>query len=58
MAKLFRVIDEQTWLSCTVPRHLLRTADVMLLARGIYSEKAFDRMPILDDLLGAVGRRR
>jgi hypothetical protein len=24
MAKLFRVIDEQTWLSCTVPRHLLR----------------------------------
>jgi hypothetical protein len=24
MAKLFRVIDEDTWLSCTVPRHLLR----------------------------------
>jgi hypothetical protein len=24
MAKLFRVIDEHTWLSCTVPRHLLR----------------------------------
>ena len=24
MAKLFRVIDEQTWLSCTVPRHQLR----------------------------------
>ena len=24
MAKLFRVIDEYTWLSCTVPRHLLR----------------------------------
>ena len=24
MTKLFRVIDEHTWLSCTVPRHLLR----------------------------------
>jgi hypothetical protein len=24
MAKLFRVIDEHTWLSCTVPRHMLR----------------------------------
>jgi hypothetical protein len=24
VAKLFRVIDEHTWLSCTVPRHLLR----------------------------------
>jgi hypothetical protein len=28
-----------------------RTADVMLLARGIYDEKAFDRMPILADAL-------
>jgi hypothetical protein len=24
VARLFRVIDEHTWLSCTVPRHLLR----------------------------------
>jgi hypothetical protein len=24
VAKLFRVTDEHTWLSCTVPRHLLR----------------------------------
>jgi hypothetical protein len=24
MKKLFRVTDEQTWLSCSVPRHLLR----------------------------------
>jgi hypothetical protein len=24
LGKLFRVIDEHTWLSCTVPRHLLR----------------------------------
>jgi hypothetical protein len=24
MAKLFRVVDEHTWLTCTVPRHLLR----------------------------------
>lgn len=27
------------------------TSDVMLLARGIYDEKAFDRMPILADAL-------
>jgi hypothetical protein len=32
-----------------------RTADVMLLARGIYAEKAFDRMPILADALGEAG---
>src|SRR5690348_12866338 len=24
MKKLFRVVDERTWLTCTVPRHLLR----------------------------------
>ena len=28
-----------------------RTSDVMLLAKGIYEEKAFDRMPILADAL-------
>src|SRR5262245_17138160 len=28
-----------------------RTTDVMLLANGIYAEKAFDRMPILADAL-------
>ena len=32
-----------------------RTADVMLLARGIYSDKAFDRMPILADALEEAG---
>jgi hypothetical protein len=32
-----------------------RTADVMLLARGIYAEKAFDRMPILADALQDAG---
>jgi hypothetical protein len=32
-----------------------RTADVMLLARGIYEERAFDRMPILADALQDVG---
>jgi hypothetical protein len=28
-----------------------RTSDVMLLANGIYAERAFDRMPILADAL-------
>jgi hypothetical protein len=32
-----------------------RTADVLLLARGIYAEKAFDRMPILADALQDAG---
>ena len=32
-----------------------RTSDVMLLARGIYEEKAFDRMPILADALQDAG---
>ncbi len=32
-----------------------RTTDVMLLARGIYEEKAFDRMPILADALQDAG---
>jgi hypothetical protein len=32
-----------------------RTADVMLLARGIYEDKAFDRMPILADALEEAG---
>jgi hypothetical protein len=32
-----------------------RTSDVMLLARGIYDEKAFDRMPILADALQDAG---
>jgi hypothetical protein len=32
-----------------------RTTDVMLLARGIYDEKAFDRMPILADALQDAG---
>jgi hypothetical protein len=32
-----------------------RTMDVMLLARGIYAEKAFDRMPILADALQDAG---
>ena len=32
-----------------------RTSDVMLLATGIYGEKAFDRMPILADALQDAG---
>jgi hypothetical protein len=32
-----------------------RTSDVMLLARGIYDERAFDRMPILADSLQEAG---
>jgi hypothetical protein len=32
-----------------------RTTDVMLLARGIYEERAFDRMPILADALQDAG---
>jgi hypothetical protein len=32
-----------------------RTSDVMLLAQGIYGEKAFDRMPILADALQDAG---
>jgi hypothetical protein len=32
-----------------------RTADVLLLARGIYEERAFDRMPILADALQDAG---
>jgi hypothetical protein len=32
-----------------------RTSDVMLLARGIYDERAFDRMPILADALQDAG---
>jgi hypothetical protein len=32
-----------------------RTADVMLLANGIYEERAFDRMPILADALQDAG---
>jgi hypothetical protein len=32
-----------------------RTSDVMLLAGGIYDEKAFDRMPILADALQDAG---
>ncbi|MCI0703556.1 MAG: hypothetical protein L0241_20945 [Planctomycetia bacterium] len=32
-----------------------RSSDVMLLARGIYDEKAFDRMPILADALQDAG---
>ncbi|MBM3981711.1 MAG: hypothetical protein FJ304_15840 [Planctomycetes bacterium] len=32
-----------------------RTTDVMLLARGIYDAKAFDRMPILADALQDAG---
>jgi hypothetical protein len=32
-----------------------RTTDVMLLAKGIYEEKAFDRMPILADALQDAG---
>jgi hypothetical protein len=31
------------------------TSDVLLLARGIYDEKAFDRMPILADALQDAG---
>ncbi|MCI0705266.1 MAG: hypothetical protein L0241_29760 [Planctomycetia bacterium] len=32
-----------------------RTSDVVLLARGIYEERAFDRMPILADALQDAG---
>jgi hypothetical protein len=32
-----------------------RTSDVMLLAEGIYAERAFDRMPILADALQDAG---
>ena len=32
-----------------------RTSDVLLLARGIYEERAFDRMPILADALQDAG---
>ena len=32
-----------------------RTSDVLLLARGIYDERAFDRMPILADALQDAG---
>jgi hypothetical protein len=32
-----------------------RTSDVMLLARGIYGDRAFDRMPILADVLQDAG---
>jgi hypothetical protein len=32
-----------------------RTSDVMLLANGIYAERAFDRMPILADALQDAG---
>jgi hypothetical protein len=32
-----------------------RTSDVLLLARGIYEERAFDRMPILADALEEAG---
>jgi hypothetical protein len=32
-----------------------RTSDVILLARGIYAERAFDRMPILADALQDAG---
>jgi hypothetical protein len=32
-----------------------RTSDVMLLARGIYDDRAFDRMPILADALQDAG---
>jgi hypothetical protein len=31
------------------------TSDVLALARGIYEEKAFDRMPILADALQDAG---
>src|SRR5262245_4489171 len=32
-----------------------RTSDVLLLARGIYKERAFDRMPILADAIQDAG---
>jgi hypothetical protein len=41
----FRTVDVSPWL----------TSDVVALARGIYEEKAFDRMPILADALQDAG---
>jgi hypothetical protein len=41
----FRPVDVSPWL----------TSDVVALARGIYEEKAFDRMPILADALQDAG---
>ncbi|MBN9122373.1 MAG: hypothetical protein J0I06_25070 [Planctomycetes bacterium] len=41
----FRPVDVSPWL----------TSDVVALARGIYDERAFDRMPILADALQDAG---
>jgi hypothetical protein len=51
---LFRDIFGNPFRRARCPNAWL-TSDVLLLARGIYAEKAFDRMPILADALQDAG---
>ncbi len=54
IASLLRDIFGNPYRSVAVEPAWL-TSDVLLLARGIYAEKAFDRMPILADALQDAG---
>jgi hypothetical protein len=62
------LFPEQSEIACTVVRDVFgdapvlpeidanwRTADVVALARGIYEDRAFDRLPILADALMDAG---